>query len=133
MNLFKFAFFAVLLVSVFMGVAGCTHVEQRQAINGDINQPYDSLGILEVHIRTNPWKPVNWWSDVKEVSTVSLADTSYDKRLRDKLVEESEKYGADQVIKVEFWPPLDSKHFPDGKVHARGEMIKYRRFETAGA
>lgn len=130
MNSFKFAFIAVLLTATF---AGCTHVEKRKAIEGDVSKPYDSLGTLEVHVRTNPWKPINWWNDVKEISTVTLANTSYDKRLREKLVEDSKKYGADQVIKVEFWPPLDSKHFPEGKVFARGEMIKYRRFETAAA
>ena len=127
MNSLKSVFLALLLTST---LTGCSHVEKRQAITGESSKAVESLGSLEVHLNTNPWLPANWWNDLKEIFTLSFADTSYEKRLNGKLVKESKKYGAEQVINVTFWPDLNSRKFPEGKVYARGEMVRYHRFEA---
>ncbi len=120
-----FLFFSVL--------SGCTtHVEKIKAVEGDLAAPYESLGTLDVHVTTHPWKPVNWGWGMKKIFTLGFADTSYAYRLRKKLVKSAKKHpDADQIIKVEYWPDLDSEVFPDGQVRARGEMVRYKPFPEA--
>ncbi len=119
---------AVLVFIFTASLTGCTHTEKVRAISGEVSQPFDSLGAVEVRISTNPWAPGNWGHFFKELFTLTLADTSYETRLKKKLVKESNKFKADQIVKVTFWPDLNTVKFPDGKVYARGEMIRYRRF-----
>ena len=54
------------------------------------------------------------------------------KRLLDgKLVKAAKKrYNAEAVVNVQYWPDLSSEKFPQGKVYARGEMVRYKRFAS---
>ena len=125
MKYFKLAVLAFILTVAF---TGCMHTEKRRAVTEESSQPFESLGVLEVHIKTNTWAPSNLGNFFKELFTLSFGDTSYETRLKKKLIKESDKFNADQVVKVTFWPDLNLNQFPDGKVYARGEMIRYRRF-----
>ena len=121
----KSAFLVFLLAVNF---TGCGHTEKVRAVTEAASKPTESLGTLEVHVNTNPWSITNWGYFFKELLTLSFGDTSYETRLKKKLIEDSQKFDADQVVNVEFWPDLKMKKFPDGKAYARGEMVRYRRF-----
>ena len=128
--------FLVFLV-IAAAVSGCARVEKVRALEGDKDVAYDSLGTLEVKRRVPFVRPTGiLWSGV-EVLTLSLAKTpsradQYKKSLRSKLAQKAKKrYGADGVIKVEYWPDPASSRFPEGYLYARGEMIRYRKFPAA--
>lgn len=121
----------VLGVLITATLTGCTRTEKVAVLTSEApSRPAEPLGTLEVSQKTNPWAPANWGSALKEILTLSLADTSYQARLNKKLVERSEKFRADQIVNVKYWPDLDSRKFPNGKVHARGEMVRYKHFEA---
>lgn len=127
MNQLKLALLLLLLASMW---AGCARTEKRTVTQGDLQSPYASLGTLEVNIKTNPWHPVHWGSYLKEIFTLTFADTSLQSKLTHKLLKKSKGFGANQIIKAEFWPDLKSKRFPEGKAYARGEMVRPKRFEN---
>lgn len=127
MNSLKFMVLGLLLTAA---LTGCTHTEKVTAVTVEAARPVDELGTLEVSQKTNPWAFVNWGSALKEIFTLSFADTSYEARLKKKLIKKSKKFHADQIVNVKFWPELDSGRFPNGRVYARGEMVRYRRFEA---
>ncbi|MBU9888696.1 MAG: hypothetical protein KTQ49_02355 [Candidatus Omnitrophica bacterium] len=35
--------------------------------------------------------------------------------------------GVDAIINTEYWPSLNAGQFPQGRIHARGEMVRFRR------
>ena len=116
---------------VLTALTGCTRTEKVSVLASETaSRPAKSLGTLEVSQKTNPWAFVNWGSALKEILTLTLADTSYEARLNRKLIKKSKKFGAEQIVNVKYWPELDSGKFPNGKVHARGEMVRYSRFEA---
>lgn len=119
------------LLGVLMG---CSRTEKFKAVEGPIETPYDSIGTLEVHLNTSPWKPVNWGWDLKKILTLGFGNTSYQRRLQKELVKKAKKHGdVDQLINVTYWPSPDSKGFPHGRIYARGEMVHYRRFSDAAS
>lgn len=120
---------AASLMVLAVVAAGCAHKEKMNAVEGGIDWPYDLLGTEEVHINTNPWSPVNWGWDLREIFTLGFADTSYPVRLQKALIKKAKKYGdVNQIIHVTYWPAPSNGKFPKGKIYARGEMVRYKRF-----
>jgi hypothetical protein len=117
-------------------VSGCTRTQSIEVIEEEVTEPYDSLGTLEVYSKASRFglKQAGWGT-VKAVTftmapTPSRADI-YRNKLNEKLVERADKrFNADAVIHPEYWPDLDSKSFPDGKIYARGEMIRFKKFRA---
>ena len=127
---FRWLVFGMMLGSV----AGCARTEKVTAIEGSKDIPYQSLGSLEVKTKARYITPGSvLWTGV-EAATLTLANTPsraerIKNHLRQKLAAAARKhYGADAVIHVEYWPPPEHSKFPEGYVHARGEMIKYTPF-----
>lgn len=123
-----------LLFVVTLLMAGCTRAHKVYSFEGDTAVPYASLGTIEVDITAKKLTPSSLaWGGV-EVATLSLAQTpssgeQYKASLRKELARRAEKYyGADAVINVEYWPDPSLESFPEGKIYARGEMIKYEKF-----
>ena len=125
------------LVSLIMVTAlsmGCARVEKVRAIEGDGSIPYETIGTLEIKEKAPliTGKGILWTG--VEVATLTLAKTpsraeQYKKSLRKTLAKKARKnYGADGVVKVEYWPDPALRSFPYGYVYARGEMIRYKKF-----
>ncbi len=135
-NRLNAAVFILLLLP--MGL-GCARVEKFQAIEGDKEIPYKSLGTLEVNTSATRLNTRSFFWTSTEVMTLGLAKTPgrgdhYKEMLKSKLVAKAKKnYGADAVIKVQFWPDPDSDSFPHGLIYARGEMVKYVSFADSAA
>lgn len=115
--------FAILLA------AGCTHTLKVKATEDAAQVPYESMGTLEVSVPVNPWDATNWHWSIREVGTLSFADTTYGKRLRKKLAKVASKHaGVNQIVNVEYWPDPSTGKFPDGRIYARGEMVRFKPF-----
>lgn len=123
------AFIVVMTLSM-----GCARVEKVRAVEGDGGIPYETIGTLEIKEKAPliTGKGVLWTG--VEVATLTMAKTpsraeQYKKSLRKKLAKKARKnYGADGVVKVEYWPDPAQRSFPYGYVYARGEMIRYKKF-----
>ena len=122
MKIFLQGLFAALVAMVLW--AGCARVEKVKAVEGDrTTTPYESLGTLEVKEKAR---------FISFSNVLGGAAEHYKKSLRAKLADTARThYGADGVIKVEYWPDPQSKRFPYGYIYARGEMIKYRKFPAS--
>ena len=126
------------LISVFilsaLVMAGCTRIERVRAIEGDMDVPYDSLGILEVKISSKPlpFSALGW--GVLRILSFGRVDApswgeQYKSKLRAELTRKARlQYKADALVKVHYWPEPEGNFFPNGYVYARGEMIKYNKF-----
>lgn len=115
--------------------SACARTEKVRALEGDVATPYRELGQLEVYVKSPVVLPGNIAMKTVEAATLTLANTpsrgdQYKKALRKELVRIAKSYDADLVINVEYWPDPDSKTFPEGKIYARGMMIKYRKFPS---
>lgn len=124
----KYIQLAVFVFGLNFVFSGCAHTEKIRAVTSDASRPSEGLGTLEVFVKTNPWSPSNWGVFFKELFSLTFADTSYEARLKTRLVKKAAQFSADEVVKVQFWPDLNSSKFPNGKVYARGEMVRYTRF-----
>ena len=125
----------VIFISVLSG--GCTRLEKVKVAEEETGLPYDSLGNLEVQTKAYTVTPLaTFWNSI-ELLTLTFAPTPsrgerYKRTLRSKLVRHArEHYGAHQVIHVTYWPDPESRSFPEGVLHARGEMIRFRSFPPA--
>ena len=111
----RLAFMWIWVLLAGFAVSGCTHIDKVRTTEGDLSIPYESMGTLEVKIRTR-----------------SLGSTSPEKRkamLDDKLSQESKKHFApDALIHATYWPDLQSRSFPGGYMYARAEMVRYKPF-----
>ena len=129
--------FSVIFISFAVASAGCARTEKVRAVETGIEVPYESLGTLEVRYKTNRISSAGTLNAVKEGATLTLADTPsraerYKMALRSELARRAKKeFGAHAVIHVTYWPDLEASSFPDGYVHARGEMVRYTRFPDA--
>ncbi len=114
---------------------GCSRVQKVSALEGKgFEAPYVSLGTLVVQENVKDLWDLEARKVIKEAGTLSLADTAtreaiYKKALAERLEKTAQqKYGAHAVIHLEYWPDPSGKTFPDGLLHARGEMIRYEEF-----
>ena len=139
MKIAKLPVLALLSLFILPAVSGCARVEKFQAIEGDKEIPYESLGTLEVNTKATRLNKRSFFWTSTEVMTLGFADTPgrgdhYKQILKKKLIEKAkERYGADAVIKVQYWPDPDSDSFAHGLIYARGEMVKYTRFPETPA
>lgn len=129
----------LIAILILPAALGCARVEKFQAIEGDKDIPYESLGTLEVNTKATRLNTRSFFWTSTEVMTLGLANTPgrgdhYKEMLKSKLVDKAkQRYGADAVIKVQYWPDPDSDGFAHGLIYARGEMIKYTSFPEAPA
>ncbi|HTL48734.1 MAG TPA: hypothetical protein VL688_11810 [Verrucomicrobiae bacterium] len=112
--------------------SGCARTEKVRAVEAPASAPYDTLGTLEVQERACRIAPV-LTGMTKEAVTLGRADTSraemYKNKLKDTLARTAKnRYGANAVVNVTYWPDPASSVFPEGYIHARGEMIRYKKF-----
>lgn len=113
---------------------GCIRIQNIKATEEDKSIAYDSLGTLEVGLPATRLYPQHLVWDTIEVLTLSFADTpskgdTYKRLLRTKLAEKArERYGADAVVNVTYWPDPNNMPLLKNKIYARGEMIKYHPF-----
>ena len=113
----------------------CIH--KISAVEGNPSTaPYDSLGALEIQKRT-PLACCWFYSPVKLLTFGILGDEDgtgktkcYKNVLRSALAKKAMQYHPDAVIHVEYWPDPKGDVYPDGHAHARGEMIKYKKFPS---
>lgn len=131
---FKLPSIFIFIVGMALG-PGCTQYQKVQALETTVTTPYESLGTLEVKAKALKPRPQQvLWAPV-EMLTLGFAKTpsqadDFKKELDKQLVDKARKhYGADMVVNVRYWPPLDSSSFPKGTVYARGDMIRYLPFE----
>jgi hypothetical protein len=121
------------LIAILFLITGCTRGEKVQAIEGESISAYDSLGSIEVQVPACRFcisHPI--WLMTK-VFTLGFAGDSradlYKKSLARKLAKKAKKdHHADAVIMVRYWPDPNLDSFPQGKVFARGEMVRYKTF-----
>lgn len=124
------------LMSLFIVVSGCSRVQPVTVSQGgpSMTVPYESLGWAEVE-RNAPvieYRRVGGqlleWCSFGYFPNISHQE--YLQGLLDrKLVKAAkERYGAEAVINTQYSPDLSAKNFPKGKIYARGEMVRYKRF-----
>jgi len=127
----------VLFIFAALPLSGCARTEKVRALDGELGVPYESLGTLEVKHKTRRFSPQNIGYAGVEAASLTLADTParedrYKNILRSKLVRIArDRYGAEAVINVKFWPEPSSTVFPEGNIYARGEMVRYVRFPAS--
>jgi hypothetical protein len=113
--------FALFLAAALLLSSGCA----RHIVNNP-TEAYESMGAVEENVSTKaPILTVLTLGFVREHSYKRLT-----KRLNCKLERTARnKYGADAVNNIQYWPSPDS----DAKIdvlYARGEMIRYKKFGT---
>lgn len=125
---------SIIILSLQMG---CSRIEKVKVLEANqVSLPYESLGTLEVQSKAYVMKPRNvWWGTLETVS-LGKADTpsvmeQYKADLDKKLIAKArDRYHADALINAQYWPESsDTKAFPQGRVNARAEMIRYKPFE----
>lgn len=122
------------LFAFMFALTGCSRTQKVVATEGDLVTPYQSLGTIDVYEHAPRVSLKRGFQHMFEWLTFGLYDMPSQKtylqgRLNEKLVKKAEKsYGAEAVIRVQYWPDLSAKKFPKGKIYARGEMIQYKRF-----
>jgi len=124
----------VLILAVSCSFLGCSRTQKVTAYETGSEIAYVHLGTLEVQEKAQDMDPRHAMMQGLEVATLTLADSPsraeiYKASLRKKLAEVAKrKYGAHAVIHVTYWPDPSMDKFPEGKVFARGEMIRYKPF-----
>lgn len=115
-------------------VSGCARTEKVVAKEGAFGVPYESLGTIEVKEKVPAMPLTRALRKGVEVATFGLADAPqrseyYKDILKKKLAKlAKEQYGAHAVVDVRYWPDPETPKFPEGYLHARGEMVRYLRF-----
>lgn len=127
-------FFALGLIACLGMNSGCSSSQKVVAMEGDFNQPYESLGVLEVdrevpriqyrRVFGQLWE----WITIGHAENISRED--YLRGLLDKKILKAAKknHQAEAVIFMQYWPDLTSQKFPQGRIHAKGEMVRHKRF-----
>lgn len=120
---------AVALVAVLAG--GCAYAPKRLHLyRTDIEEPYTRLGAIEVKL--DPWayyRPDQYlWQLLSLGLYVPKRDPEFVKmQIDSELKRKARKFGADAVIKVEYYPDPQKELFKTGDLFAKGEMILFQR------
>ncbi len=118
--------------------AGCSRV-QEMVVTQDAKSltiPYESLGWIQVDLKAPPIQYARVAGQLGEwISFGFYRNPSQEEYLQNLLNEKirgvaKERYKAEEVINVRYWPELSANSFPEGRIGARGEMIRYRRFSA---
>ncbi len=136
MKLFRTAGFVLGALVVLS--AGCSRTEKMLVTQEakSLTIPYDTLGWIQVDMKAPPIQYERVAGQLGEWVTFGYIDNptqeEYLKKILDKKIREvaKERYKAEEVINVTYWPALSSKAFPNGRMGAKGEMIRYKRFEA---
>jgi len=125
----------VLTAFVFT-MAGCSKTQKVVVMQGDLTASYQSLGQIEVNQDVPRMSLKRGFQHLWSWMTFGCyhvpAQQEYLKGLLDKKIVKLAKnsYGAEAVIKAQYWPDLGSAKFPQGKAYAKGEMVQYKRFAS---
>jgi len=119
-------------------LSGCSHVQEMVVTQDSksLTIPYESLGWIQVDLKAPPVQYKRVAGQFGEwVSFGFIKNPSQEEYLQGLLNEKirgvaKERYKAEEVINVKYWPDLSAKAFPEGRIGARGEMIRYRRFSA---
>lgn len=127
----------MLVLSAFVLLTmGCSRTQKVISTQGDLTASYQSLGQIEIERHVPRASLKRMFQHVGEWMTFGKyempARSEYLQGLLDKkLVKAAKKrHGAEAVIKVQYWPDLNSEKFPSGKMYAKGEMVRYKRFAS---
>ena len=129
---------AVIFTLMFFAFAsaGCSSTQKVVVMKGDSAVAYRSLGQIEVERDVPRVSLKRGFQHLGHWMSFGLYDApsqqEYLQGILDKrLVELAKKsYGADAVIRAQYWPDLASDTFPKWKIYAKGEMIEYKRFAS---
>ena len=133
----KYSWALMLSVVMILGMhGGCSRVQKVVAIQGDLNPPYDSLGSIEVNrpapriscrrIFGQAWEWITFGRFENISQEAYLRDL-----LNEKILKVARKnHQAEAVIHMQYWPDLTASKFPQGRIYAKGEMIRYKRFPS---
>jgi len=129
---------AVMSVLIVLGFifTGFSKAQKVIATQNDLTEPYESLGQIEVDRDVPSMSLQRGVQRLGEWVTFGKYDMPNQKEylkglLDEKLIKSAKKrYSAEAVIKVQYWPDLSSKKFPSGKIYAKGEMVRYKRFAS---
>lgn len=94
---------------------GCLFGRNIKVVEGEWDKPYESLGYVEVRIQSA--QPL-----------LFRRAKGYKRLLNRELIKKASPLGAEGLARVEYWPDLSGKTFPDGFAHARAEMIRFQKF-----
>lgn len=126
----KLRHYSIILGSLLL--ISCARTQNVKVTQGDVDGPYDKIGVLEVSTAAKKICPVA--TCMTRVVTLGMVcpppqGEVYRKKL-DEILKKKAKhdYDAQAVIQTEYWPDLNSKSFPEGKIFARGTMIRYKKF-----
>ncbi len=125
-------------LAVLVVLAGCSRVEKMVVTQDSksLTIPYESLGWIQVDLKAPPVQYKRVAGQLGEwVSFGFIKNPSQEEYLQGLLNEKirgvaKERYKAEEVINVKYWPELSANAFPEGRIGARGEMIRYRRFSA---
>jgi len=128
--------FSLAVLVVFS--AGCSHVQEMTVTQDakSLTIPYESLGWIQVDLKAPPIQYERVAGQLGEWVSFGFiknpTQEEYLQKILNKKIREvaKEQYKAEEVINVKYWPELSSKSFPEGRIGARGEMIRYRRFSA---
>ena len=122
------------LVMFFSLSAGCSSVQKVVAIQGEISEPYESIGSIEVERQAPriPYRRIfgqvwEWvtWGHCENISREAYLQGLLNKKM---LRAAKNNQNAEAVIHVEYWPDLTAKKFPRGLIYGKGDMVRYKRF-----
>ncbi len=122
---------AVAMVLAVGMACGCAFGASRvQLYPSDIEEAYTRLGSIEVKL--DPWsyyRPDQFlWQGLTLGLYVPKRDPGFVKKKIDgELKRKARKFGADAVIKVEYYPDPQKEIFKTGNLFGKGEMILYQR------
>jgi hypothetical protein len=137
-DLMNYQWKTIFSLALLVVVAGCSHVE-KMVVTQDAKSltiPYESLGWIQVDLKAPPVQYKRVAGQLGEWASFGfIKNPSQEEYLQGLLNEKirgvaKERYKAEEVINVKYWPELSAKAFPEGRIGARGEMIRYKRFSA---
>lgn len=124
----------LVVVMLFSVNAGCSRTQKVVVMQAEVSEPYETIGKIEVD-RSVPriqYRRVfgQLWEWMTFGHSDNLSSEAYLKGLLDEKMLRSAKkdYKAEAIIHAEYWPDLSAKKFPQGRIYAKGDMIRYKRF-----
>lgn len=124
----------LVLVMLFSGSTGCSQAHKVIATQGGISEPSESIGSIEVErqVPRIAYRRIfgQLWEWITFGRSENISREAYLQGLLNKKMLKAAKnvYNAEAVIHTEYWPDLTEKKFPQGRVYAKGDMVRYKRF-----
>jgi hypothetical protein len=121
----------LMLFSINMG---CSRTQKVVVLQSGISEPYESLGSIEVDRKVPRIQYRRIFGKVWEWTTFghckNISQEAYLQGLLNKkmLKDARKNHHAEAVINAKYWPDLTAKKFPQGRIYAKGDMVRYKRF-----